>query len=436
MPTMPTTPGLTAGSVVDGWKVMHVIDGTAGSYVVQKNDMDVLAAGVASAIADWDINRTYAQGQKCMRNNAFFSSAVNNNKGKDPAVDLSGSWSPFVPGETNSLYFNRAPTNADVYPVGVKWYDSSFGADSPLVMISMGNGVWSYLNEIKLTKIRLNVSGRNTSYRSNLSNVRFYKPDGTLIPNNWLVWGNGSGGIGKGATGSSYNGGTISSNYTSGWAELEVSSLFDTSISIGKILGDFATGGNFMSLGSVEFYYSNGSNKIYSGSGWSTGYDITACNVDPPLACRYGDAVSAAQGELLTAGKLSNPNSNDYGRVSGAAFCSAVNTLLAGLEARIKALEPPPAPKVLSVTIQQGIPAADQATATLSPPDGKDFKFGGLFWMLNRIAPDLAEVRQGSGGTDSVNFVMPTDPGTYMLIMQPTFSDNSTGDVRENFTIT
>ena len=426
MPTMPTTPGLTAGSVVDGWKVMHVIDAATGSYVVQKNDMDVLAAGVASAIADWDINRTYAQGQKCMRNNAFFSSAVNNNKGKDPAVDLSGSWSAFVPGETSSLYFNRAPTNSDVYPVGVKWYDSSFGADSPLVMISMGNGVWSYLNEIKLTKIRIYGHGTGTTYRSNLNGIQFYKEDGTLIPNSHFVWGAISGFWGVSA-GLAFASQAVQAGGNSwGSADIECSSLFDSAIKIGKIDGNTP----YFSVDKLEFWYSNGSKKVFTGAGGPT-----ICTCAPPVICRYGDAVAGAQGEMLTAGKLSDPNSNDYGRVSGAAFCSAVNTLLAGLEARIKALEPPPAPKVLSVTIQQGIPAADQATATLSPPDGKDFKFGGLFWMLNRIAPDLAEVRQGSGGTDSVNFVMPTEPGTYMLIMQPTFNDDSTGDVRQNFKI-
>lgn len=231
-------------------------------------------------------------------------------------------------GKRKAIRLNRDPTNQDVYEDGQIFENISFGETTPLRYISIAPGVWAFQNSITLTKIRFNVSGRNTSYRSNLSNLRFFKSTGEQLPNSHFIWGSGSAGIGKGTTGVAYNGGTISSNYTSGWAELEVSSLFDTSITISKVLGNFESGGNFMSLGSVEFYYSNGSKKIYSGSGWSSGNDITACNVDPPLVCRFGDAISAAQGEMLTAAKLADPNDNTYGRISPAALNAAIQAIV------------------------------------------------------------------------------------------------------------
>ena len=430
MPTIPTTPGLALGTVKDGWKIIAVLDSAAGQYVVEPAGLSALTetvnTGLASSISEWASSRTYQKDHICIRNKSFFASAVNNNTGKDPSTDTSGGWGPFVPGETSSLYFNRAPTNADVYPVGVKWFDTSFGADTPLVMISMANGVWAYLNEIKLTKIRIYGRGIQATYRSNINGLAFFKDDGTQIPNSHFVWG-AKGGFWGAAAGVAFASQTIEAGYnTSGWADIECGSQFDTSIKIGKITGNTP----YFTMGNVEFWYSNGSKKIFTGAGGPT-----ICTCDPPVICRYGDATAAAQGEMLTAAKLSDPNSNDYGRVSGAAFCSAVNALLAGLDARVKALEPPPAPKILSLAIQQGFPSADQATATLSPPEGKDFKFGGLFWMLNRIAPDNASISQGSGSTDSVNFAMPVEPGTYQLIINVEYLDSSSGEIRENFII-
>lgn len=425
---LPKATNLKVGDTLNGWRVMQVLDASNGNYVFESSADSDLSAALATAIADWSATRTYAKGNICLRNKAFFDSKVDGNIGKDPGTDTSGAWGPFVPGETSSVFFNRAPTNADVYPVGAKWYDVSFGADTPLTMLSLGNGAWGYLNAITLAKIRINLHGIGSTYRSELNSLQFFKPDGTQIPNGWFVWGAKSGVWGAGP-GVAFASQAIGCGYnTWGWADIEVSSSFDSSITIGKLTGQTP----YAALSSFEFWYTNGSKKVFSPGGAP---DICTC--DPAVICRYGDSISAAQGEMLTATKLSNADSNDYGRISGAAFVSAFNTLFAAAikpyADRIKALEPP-AP--LSVVIEKGFPSAEQSTATLSPPDGKTFKSGGLYTMLNRIAPDNASISQGTGGTHTWNYATPTEPGTYMLIMQPEYTDGTRGDIRETFTIT
>lgn len=230
-------------------------------------------------------------------------------------------------GKKQAIRLNRLPGAQDQYEAGTIWEDISFGETTPLRLVATKPGVWVFQNQITLTKIRIFIAGRNTSYRSNLSNVRFFKPDGSQIPNSWFVYGAVSAGIGSTAAGVAYNGGTFSSHYASGWFELEVSSLFDGSISIGKILGDYASGGNFVGTSGVEFYYSNASKKSYGSIGWASGTGLTLCNVDPVLPCRYGDSVASVLGQTLTAAQLSDANSIEVGRVTGEVFTAAFNQL-------------------------------------------------------------------------------------------------------------
>ena len=305
---------------------------------------DAIAAIMADAhaIVEWDASTVYAAHQIVLRNKAFFESNISNNANKDPVTDASGAWAPFTPGETSSIFLNRGPTNTDVYPIGVKWYDLSFGSDTPLVQVSMGNGVWVFLNVIKLTKIRVYAHGQLNTYRSSINGTAFYRPDGTQIPNNWFVWG-ASSGISGGATGVAFSGQQIYAGYNgNGWTDIETSSAFDTSVSIGSIKGNFASGNSYISCDRVEFWYSNGSKKVYSGQGFQQGLaNLTTC--DPPVVCRYGDATAAAQGEMLTGAKLSDGADNTYGRISGAALSSAHAVLfanaIAAYEQRIAALE-------------------------------------------------------------------------------------------------
>jgi hypothetical protein len=310
----------------------------ANTVAANKAEQDI---GLTSAIAEWSSTRSYGKDNICIRNKAFYISNANSNLNKDPLTDTSAAWGPFVPGETNSLFFNRAPINTDVYPAGVKWYDTSFGSDTPLVSISLGNGNWGYLNQITLTKIRIFVSGRNTSYRSTLSGIRCLKSDGTQLPYTWFVWGNKT--ISGGNVGAAYTGGAINTSYAAGWFDLEVSSTFDTSVSINKVTADFPLDGTYTSVSSVEFWYSNGAKKSYSGPNWSMGGGLTLCTINPALPGRYGDATSAAQGEMLTSSKLADANDVTYGRVSGATYNSAFAIAFANMiktyEDRIAALE-------------------------------------------------------------------------------------------------
>lgn len=310
------------------------------------NNKTAQDAAIAGAIADWVGDRAYRAGNKVMRGKAFFI-ALKDNLNKDPLTDTSGNFSVFTPGSENDIFANRSPTKTDVTAIGLKWFDVSFGADSPLAFISLGQGAWQFLNQITLSRVRFYAIGINNTYRSKLTSIRFYKPDGTQIPNNWWVWGSGSGG-GKQQNGASYAGQEMSWGYNSGgWCDLEPSSLFDTSISLSRIVGNVA----YLNVSRVEIYFSNGGVKSFSSVGVvTTPSDQQLATFDPSIPCRYGDSVAAALGQTLTAAKLADANSNEAGRLTGAAFVSAWNILfqaqpavqaqsLSALEARISALE-------------------------------------------------------------------------------------------------
>lgn len=294
----------------------------SGLATIVSNNKIALDASISSAIADWVADRYYRAGNKVMRGRTFFI-CIKDNQGQDPNTDTVGNWSIFTPGSENDVFANRSPTQADVSAIGVKWWDVSFGADSPLGFVSLGKGAWQYTNQITLSRVRFFCNGVNNTYRSKLTSIRFIKPDGTQIPNNWWVWGGGT--IGGQQSGTSYAGQEIGCGYnSSGWRDLEPSSLFNTNTSIARIIGNMA----YLACSGVQLHFSNGGVKTYSSVGTVvTPSDQNLATFDPAIPCRYGDSVSAALGEILTAAKLTDANSNDPGRVTGAAFVSAFNEL-------------------------------------------------------------------------------------------------------------
>jgi hypothetical protein len=277
---------------------------------------------LASAIAEWSDKRTYQQNNICIRNKAFYISNITNNLNNDPMSDIGGAWGSFVPNEVNSLFFNRAPTNGDVFPVSVKWYDTSFGSDTPLVSMSLGNGAWACLNPITLKKVRISAYGSANTYKASVNGTRFFRPDGTRIPNNWFVWGATSG-IGAGTKGTTFNSAQINAAYnSSGWTDIELTNLFDTNSTIGYVEGDFGYSG-YMHLSQIDFYYSNGARKVFSGTGASSGSAVKLFDCTPNALSKYGESTSAPQGEALTAVKLSDINDTTYGNISGSIFNQA-----------------------------------------------------------------------------------------------------------------
>ena len=272
---------------------------------------------IAFSIALWDGARQYRVGQITIKNKTFFT-CLKDNIGADPITDNSGNWGIFNPGSENDVFANRSPTSADVKPIGLKWYDVSFGSDTPLGFISLGGGAWQFLNQITISRIRFYLTGVNNTYRSKLTNIRFYKPDGSQMPSNWFIWGNGSGG-GKPSNGVTYAGQEAGFGYNgSGWVELEPSALFDTSVSIARVVGNLA----YISCSQVQFFYSNGGLKPYTSVGTIiTPSDQNLASCDPPLPCRYGNSIASVLGETLTAAKLSNPSNTDAGRFDGRSFC-------------------------------------------------------------------------------------------------------------------
>jgi hypothetical protein len=297
---------------------------------------------LASAIADWSGKRTYQQNNICIRNKAFYISNITNNINHDPISDAGGAWGSFVPNEVNSLFFNRSPTNADVFPVGVKWYDTSFGSDTPLVSMSLGNGAWACLNPITLKKVRISAYGTSNTYKASVNGTRFFTPDGTRIPNNWFTWGATSG-IGAGTKGTTFNSAQIYAGYnSSGWTEMELSNLFDLNTIIGYVEGDFGYAG-YMHLSQIDFYYSNGARKVFSGTGASSGSSVKLFDCTPNALSKYGESISVLQGESLTDIKLSDINDTTYGNISGSIFNQVFNVEFTNLikvyEDRITALE-------------------------------------------------------------------------------------------------
>ena len=290
---------------------------------IVSNNKIALDASISSAIADWVADRYYRAGNKVMRGRTFFI-CIKDNQGQDPNTDTVGNWSIFTPGSENDVFANRSPTQADVSAIGVKWWDVSFGADSPLGFVSLGKGAWQFTNQITLSRVRFFLNGVSSTYRSKLTNIRFFKSDGTQIPNSWWVWGGGSGGGGQ-QSGTAYAGQEMGYGYNgSGWRDLEPSSLFDANTSIARIVGGMA----YIACSSVQLHFSNGGVKTYSSVGTVvTQSDQNLATFDPAIPCRYGDSVSAALGEILTAAKVADANNNDPGRVTGAAFVSAFNQL-------------------------------------------------------------------------------------------------------------
>lgn len=281
-------------------------------------------AAIASAIADWNDKRPYVTGNKVMVGTAFFK-ALKPNMGINPTTDNAGNWGIFNPGAENDVFANRSPVKTDVKPAGVKWWDVSFGADTPLGFLSLGNGAWQPLNAITLSRIRFIGNGVKATYRSSIWNIRFFGTDGSQIPNSHFIWGNASGISGPKA-GVAYSGQGISGSYNAnGWAEIECGAAFDSSVSISKILGNMT----YMNCSQVQFFYSNGSSKTYTSYGNidSGNAEVTLATCDPVLPCRFGDAIAAALGETLTAARLTNSTDFDAGRINGAEFVAAFNAL-------------------------------------------------------------------------------------------------------------
>lgn len=272
----------------------------------------------------WNANFAFSKGRVVMRGRTFFE-ALRENKGIDPETDNTGAWAVFNPGATDDLFESRSPNKNDIYKAGTKWWDQSYGVTTPLGFVSTGNGAWVPITQITLTRIRFNVAGRNTSYRSTLGNIRIYREDNTVIPNGWWIWGNQT--INGGTKGTAYSGGHINTSYASGYFEFDTSANFDANTKLGKIVGDYHPDGAYTSVKSVEFYYSNGSKKVYTGTDWQQGPDKTACLIEPALECKVGDAIAAAQGLVLTTAQLTDPSGTDAGRVTGEAFVAAWHAL-------------------------------------------------------------------------------------------------------------
>ena len=98
-----------------------------GAIVANKSAAD---SAIASAIADWDPDRPYKVGNKVMVGKAFFICLRDNTK-VNPTLDTAGNWGIFTPGSENDVFANRSPVKTDVKAAGIKWYDVSFGADTP-----------------------------------------------------------------------------------------------------------------------------------------------------------------------------------------------------------------------------------------------------------------------------------------------------------------
>jgi hypothetical protein len=279
----------------------------------------VADTSIASAIAQWNDKRPYKATNIVIWNKTFFQALIDN-EGKDPLTDKAGNWSIFNPGAASDLFANRSPSGTDVEPQGVRWWDTSFGASTPLGFISLGAGAWQYLNQITLSKIRFYCSGTANTYRSNMNSIRFYKNDGSGIPYNWFVWGAVSGVAWDRTAGSPYTGQNADAGYNSiGWFELEPSENFDGAVSISKVVANCP----FLNTSKIEFRYSNGGVKTFVGPGAPNSNDVTLLTSSPSLPARYGNSIAAAQGEILTAIKLSNSQDKDPGRISGESFASA-----------------------------------------------------------------------------------------------------------------
>lgn len=345
-------------------------------------------SAISSAIAEWAADRAYKANNICIKNRTFFY-AIKDNINQNPITDSSGNWSIFVPNEANSIFANRSPTASDVHPAGLKWYDVSYGSDTPLIMISLSGGSWQYLNQITLSRVRFYVGGTNSTYQSRLSSIKFYKKDGTQMPDTSWVWGSRSG-LGGQNAGVSYSGQNMGAGYnSSGWAELEPSSSFDLSESITKVTGSTA----YANVNKLEFYYSNGGMKTFTPGGGN----LATC--DPAIQARIGNAIAGVLGEILTAAKLTDAASLDAGRVNGQSFVQAYNILSQAIATKVTALESKAVTleTALSLLISRQPEVAPEHTAAQTNSRGE---------FVNLVAGGgiLTYGNSRNGGTNTFNF--------------------------------
>jgi hypothetical protein len=294
----------------------------------------------ARAITEWSPTTTYAKESLCMKNKTFFASAVDGNKGKDPNTDTTGAWAPFIPGEANDIFAGRAPTGLDVQPIGVKWFDTSYGASTPLGYVSRGGGSWVFINAISLRAIRVFTQGFSSSW-THCSAVRFFDASGVQYPFAAWILGNNQGLSSPIAPGAVYGGQHVSPPVNkSAWIEFEPTAQVDLTGGISKIMANFRADAGSTSITRVEFHFTNGSIRVYGGTtGGMKGSDQTPFTASPPVDLQVGSNVESAQGPIKTAAMLTNPDDNEFGRISGASFTSAVNSMISSLVARVEALE-------------------------------------------------------------------------------------------------
>lgn len=301
---------------------------------------------IASAIADWVTGRAYKKDNIVMRNKTFFLCLFDNSS-RDPLTDNSGAWGIFTPGSASDIYANRSPTGTDVQPIGVKFWDTSFGSDTPLGFVSRGGGSWVAINAITLRAIRVYVRSHNASYPL-CSQIRFINGNDAVIPySRWIV-GARSASFSAPAQGSIYTGGGATPpNRTTGWVEFEPSANFDYSQGIKAGRANLRSDAQVTSVDKMEFYFTSGAMKSFTATNPTYGGDGQFIALPSTEAMQYGSNIDSAQGPILTASQLADANDATFGRISGQSLNGAISqmalaanqTLIQGLSDRIAALE-------------------------------------------------------------------------------------------------
>jgi hypothetical protein len=302
--------------------------------------------GISSAIADWSPSRPYKVKNIVIRNKTFFECLIDHTN-KDPLVDTSGAWALFNPGSASDVFANRSPIGTDVQSIGVKWWDTSFGSDTPLGFVSRGGGSWVAINAITLRAIRVYVRSHNSSYPL-CSNIRFINGNDAIIPHSRWIVGARSGSFNAPAQGSIYTGGGATPpNRSTGWFELEPSANFEYSQGIKGGRANLRSDAVVTSVEKLEFYFTSGAMKSFTSTNSTYGGDGQFLALPSTEAIQYGSNVDSAQGPILTASQLADPNDVTFGRVSGQSLNGAISQmtlaanqeLIQGLIDRMTALE-------------------------------------------------------------------------------------------------
>lgn len=289
-----------------------------------------------NSLTYWNATKAYKVNELVAQNGVIYQ-CLKASTNVNPTTDTTAtSWIIYNPSQSGDIFEFRYPTSTDIYLPGRIFHNISLGRSFPLDYISLGNGNWQALTQVKLASIRIYIKGYASSYTV-CNSIRFKDKSGAIYPYNNFIVGKNSGTsmTSYPAEGQVYSGQSSTPAYnTEGWIELIPAAAMDLTKGISGGLANFRGAVASTGITSIVINYNNGGSFSVKCAGPQMNNDavfLTGQSLDLTL----GNPVIANQGIPLDIATLSDVNSTVYGRISG----QVLSQVLAPLVARISLLE-------------------------------------------------------------------------------------------------